>query len=79
MTDQQLPEDIATMTFEEAMKEFEAVVKRLEDGEIPLNDSIELYVRGDLLKRRCEASLAEAQARIDAVSQKPVPQLTPDG
>ena len=71
MTNQRLPEDIGAMTFEDAMKELEDVVKRLEDGEIPLNDSIELYVRGDLLKRRCESALAEAQARIDEVSRLP--------
>lgn len=57
------------MSFEEALKELETVVTRLEQGDVPLEDSIKLYERGAELKRHCEARLAQAQARIDQITQ----------
>jgi exodeoxyribonuclease VII small subunit len=61
------PEDIAALTFEEALKALEDVVRRLESGEAPLDESIELYARGDALRAHCQARLDSAQARIEAV------------
>lgn len=69
MTDQTvMPEDIATMSFEEAMSALESIVSRLETGNAPLEDSIDLYTRGTLLKRHCEDKLASAQARIEKIN-----------
>jgi len=59
---------IAEMTFEEALKELEQVVSRLESGTINLDDSIAAYERGADLKRHCEAKLALAQARIEQIT-----------
>ena len=44
------------------------IVRSLETGTAPLDESIELYQRGDRLKRHCEARLKAAQARIDQIS-----------
>ena len=55
------------LSFEEALKELERIVSRLESGEATLDDSIRLYERGDRLRSRCAERLDAAQARIEAV------------
>ena len=59
---------VEEMSFEEAMAELEAVVDKLERGEVALNDSITLYERGAALKKRCEDELARAEAKVAAIS-----------
>lgn len=56
------------MSFEEAMKALEAVVSRLERGDVPLEESIALYERGATLKARCEAKLKEAEEKVAAIT-----------
>lgn len=58
---------VAKMSFEEAMKELEAVVAQLESGEVELEKSIALYQRGAELKAHCDARLADAQARVEKI------------
>lgn len=58
---------IAALSFEEALKALEDVVRRLESGEAPLDESIELYARGDALRAHCQTRLDAAQARIEAI------------
>ena len=60
--------EIETLSFEAALAQLEALVRSLETGTAPLDESIELYQRGDRLKRHCEARLKAAQARIDQIS-----------
>ena len=60
-------------TFEAALARLEEIVRLLERGEAPLDQSIDLYQEGDSLKRLCEERLKSAQGRIDAIS------LGPDG
>ena len=67
MAEPQVPSDIAKLSFEEALQELEQIVKRLEGGTGKLDDAIQSYERGTLLKRHCEAKLREAQARIDRI------------
>lgn len=55
------------LTFEDALKELERIVARLESGDATLDDSIRLYERGDRLRLRCAERLDAAQARIEAV------------
>jgi exodeoxyribonuclease VII small subunit len=62
-----LPPDVAAMSFETALAELEAIVKRLETGNAKLDDAISAYERGALLKRHCEAKLREAQSRVDKI------------
>ena len=59
--------DIAKLSFEEALQELEQIVKRLEGGTGKLDDAIQSYERGTLLKRHCETKLREAQARVDKI------------
>ena len=63
--------DIAGMTFEDALRALEDVVRRLEGGEVPLDDSITLYERGEALRGHCQARLDAAQARIDKIVAGP--------
>lgn len=58
---------IAVLSFEEALRELEGVVRRLESGEASLDDSIELYERGETLRAHCQARLDAAQARIERI------------
>lgn len=59
---------VEKMTFEQAMSELERVVGQLERGDVPLDQSIALYERGALLKKRCEAKLKEAEERVAAIT-----------
>jgi exodeoxyribonuclease VII small subunit len=69
--------DVTTdLSFEDALKRLEVIVHRLESGEAPLDESIELYGEGDRLRALCEARLASAQARIEQIQRE---QLAPDG
>ena len=58
---------IEEMAFEEALRELEQVVGRLESGDASLDESIALYERGDRLRRRCAERLDQAQTRIEAI------------
>jgi exodeoxyribonuclease VII small subunit len=59
--------DVATMSFEDALAELEQIVRGLEGGQQKLEDAIGAYERGALLRRHCEAKLAEAEARVAAI------------
>ena len=56
------------LSFEAALARLEEIVRVLERGEAPLDQSIELYQEGDRLKRLCEARLKAAQARIEQIA-----------
>ena len=60
--------EIATMSFEDAMKELESVVSRLESGNASLEDSIKLYERGAALRAHCEARLRAAEERVEKIT-----------
>ncbi len=61
-------EDISGLSFEAALARLEEIVRTLEKGEAPLDQSIELYQEGEQLKRHCEARLRDAQARIEQIA-----------
>ena len=63
--------DISAMSFEDALRALEDVVRKLESGEVPLDDSISLYERGEDLRKRCQAQLDAAQARIEKIVSGP--------
>ena len=63
--------DIPGMTFEDALKALEDVVRKLETGEVPLDESIGLYERGEALRQHCQARLDAAQARIEKIVAGP--------
>lgn len=60
---------IGAMSFEDALKALEQVVRRLESGEAKLDESIELYEHGEKLRAHCQARLDAAQARIEKIVQ----------
>jgi exodeoxyribonuclease VII small subunit len=61
------PRDVAELSFEEALKELEAIVQQLERGQVKLDDAIACYERGTLLKRHCEEKLKEAKMKVDKI------------
>ena len=60
--------DIAKMPFEAALAELEAIVDKLEKGSVALEDSIQLYERGEALKKHCESLLKSAEMRIEKIT-----------
>jgi len=60
--------DIKKLTFERAIEELETIVKRLEEGKVPLEVSVAIYERGETLKRRCEELLRQAEARVEKIT-----------
>jgi exodeoxyribonuclease VII small subunit len=60
--------DIAAMSFEEAMKALEDVVRQLESGTVELEKSIALYERGAQLKAHCEAKLKAAEEKVARIT-----------
>ena len=61
------PPDIAALSFEDALAALESIVRNLESGQQKLEDAITCYERGAALKKHCEAKLAEAEARVQAI------------
>jgi exodeoxyribonuclease VII small subunit len=62
-----MSDDIAKMSFEEAMAALEAVVGQLERGEVALEQSLILYDRGAALKAHCAAKLKEAEEKVELI------------
>ena len=60
--------EIRNMSFEEAMKELEATVGKLEHGEATLEESIALYERGAALRAHCDAVLRKAEERVEKIT-----------
>ncbi|HVI52116.1 MAG TPA: exodeoxyribonuclease VII small subunit [Candidatus Sulfotelmatobacter sp.] len=68
--------DISALSFEEALAELEVIVRQLEEGKGRLDEAIDAYSRGALLKRHCEAKLAEAQAKVERIVMGPDGQVS---
>ena len=66
MSENTLP-DVGTLSFEVALKQLEEIVTKLERGDVPLEESIAIYERGEALKKRCEALLAQAEERVEKI------------
>ena len=60
--------DVSQLSFERAIEELESIVRRLEDGKVPLEESVAIYERGEALKRRCEDLLRQAEARVQKIT-----------
>lgn len=72
------PDAQAPLTFEKALEELEALVARMEDGKLPLEESLRAYQRGAELIKFCESKLADAQARIAILDGDTLRDFTPD-
>ena len=64
---QQTDQPITDLSFEAALRRLEEIVRKLEAGDTPLDQAIDLYAEGDRLKQQCEKRLADAQARIEKI------------
>lgn len=64
----ELVNDVDSLPFEAALKALENIVDRLEKGDVELEESIELYETGERLKKRCDALLQSAEARIEKIA-----------
>ena len=73
MTEQAPAAGDTALSFEQALRALEDIVRRLESGDVPLDDSISLYEEGERLRKLCQARLDSAQARIERIV------ATPDG
>ncbi len=67
MTDKPIDGPIDELTFEEALAALEQVVGQLEGGQVPLEQSIALYERGDALKKHCDAKLGDAELKVEKI------------
>ncbi len=67
---------LAELSFEQALAELETIVRRLESGEAPLEQSIEEYARGMALKSHCQKKLEDAKLKVEKLSQAPDGELT---
>ena len=63
-----IPDDIKKMTFEQALKELEQIVGKLERGDVELEPSIALYERGEALKAHCENKLRSIEAKVEKIT-----------
>jgi exodeoxyribonuclease VII small subunit len=68
-----MSDELANLSFEDAMRELESIVRDLETGKAKLDDAVRAYERGAALKAHCEAKLAGAQAKIEQIT------IGPDG
>lgn len=59
--------DLAGLSFEQALAELETIVSKLESGQAPLEQSIDLYERGALLKAHCEKKLEAARLKVEKI------------
>lgn len=64
-------EEIESLSFEDALRALEGIVRQLESGDVPLEDSITLYEKGDRLRLHCQKRLDSAQARIERIVTGP--------
>lgn len=61
-------EDLSELNFEDALKRLEDIVRKLENGDVPLDQSIALYSEGEKLRGLCQQRLEAAQAKIEKIT-----------
>lgn len=59
--------DVASLSFEDALKELESIVSQLEQGDVALEESIVIYERGAALKKHCEEKLKSARMKVEKI------------
>jgi exodeoxyribonuclease VII small subunit len=65
-----VPSDQQALDFEQALRELESVVERLERGDLPLEEALRVFERGVDLTRQCQGALKSAQQRVDALMKR---------
>jgi len=72
MPDKNKKDEISKLSFEQSIKELTNIVSRIEQGQIPLQDSLTQYERGMALIKHCQNILRTAEKRIEKISEKDV-------
>ncbi|OHB65621.1 MAG: exodeoxyribonuclease VII small subunit [Planctomycetes bacterium RBG_13_62_9] len=70
MTERKLKDDVGKLTFEQAIQQLKEIVDKIEQGEIPLQDSLEQYEKGMALINHCRTILQKAEKRIEKISKE---------
>jgi exodeoxyribonuclease VII small subunit len=70
MADKKKKIDVENMSFEEAIKELTNIVGKIEEGQIPLQDSLEQYEKGMALIKQCRKILQKAEERIEKITKE---------
>jgi exodeoxyribonuclease VII small subunit len=65
-----LPHKKPSINFEKAMQELEALVERMEHGDLPLEESLKLFERGTALTRACQAALQKAEQKVEILTTR---------
>ena len=60
-------DDIKSLSFEDAAAQLEKIIHQLEDGKVSLDESVQIYSRGVLLKNHCEMKLLDAAAKVEKI------------
>jgi exodeoxyribonuclease VII small subunit len=70
MAEQKPKKDIEKMSFEDAIKELTNIVGKIEQGQVPLQDSLEQYEKGMALIKQCRTILQKAEKRIEKITEE---------
>lgn len=74
MTERKQKDEISKLTFEQAINQLKGIVDKIEQGEIPLQDSLEQYEKGMALIKHCRDILQKAEKRIEKISKEETPE-----
>lgn len=74
MAQKKTEEDITKLSFEDSIKRLRTIVDKIEQGEIPLQDSLEQYEKGMALIKHCRDILQKAERRIEKISKEEPPE-----
>jgi exodeoxyribonuclease VII small subunit len=70
MTERKTKDELTKFTFEQAIGQLKEIVGKIEQGEIPLQDSLEQYEKGMALIKHCRGILQKAEKRIEKISKE---------
>jgi exodeoxyribonuclease VII small subunit len=74
MTERKYRDEINKLTFEQAIHQLKDIVSKIEQGEIPLQDSLDQYEKGMALIKHCRGILQKAEKRIEKISREEPPE-----
>jgi len=74
MTERKYRDEISKLTFEQAIHQLKDIVSKIEQGEIPLQDSLDQYEKGMALIKHCRDILQKAEKRIEKISKEEPPE-----
>jgi exodeoxyribonuclease VII small subunit len=70
MAEKKSKDDISKLSFEDSIRQLKAIVEQIEQGEIPLQDSLDQYEKGMTLIKHCRTILQQAEERIEKISKE---------